>query len=70
MSKENVLNNITIEKEQQFCLVLGKLFLVKGGMKEATKHCHKAINRRSGSAALNQKSQDRILDARSMLQRG
>ena len=58
--------DISAEEEQQCCMILGELFLQKGDVKEAAKHYHKAINRGSGSPALNQQAQDRLFDIRQM----
>lgn len=59
--------NITVEEEQQCCIVLGELFLAKGDFNEAIKHLHKAINRNSGSHTLNRQAQDRIQDIKNMV---
>jgi len=59
--------DISPEEEQQCCIVLAELYIIKGDLKEAAAHFHKAIKRGSGSAVLNQQARDRIQDLKTML---
>ncbi|MCR4435668.1 MAG: DUF2225 domain-containing protein [Clostridiales bacterium] len=56
--------NISAEQEQQYYLILGELFLLKGDEKEAQKHFYSAIKRNSGSQLLNQQAQDRLQEVK------
>ena len=57
--------DISLEEEQQCCLIMGELFLRKGDEKKAIECFHKSINRKGGVVLLNQQAQDRIIEIRS-----
>lgn len=56
--------DISTQDEQQLCIIIGELLLLKGDVKEAVKHFYKAINNKSGVPKLNQQAQDRIQDVK------
>lgn len=56
--------SLPTEQEQQICLILGELFLLKGQENEALKHFYSAIKRSGGKEMLNNQAQDRIYEVK------
>ncbi|HYE81565.1 MAG TPA: DUF2225 domain-containing protein [Clostridia bacterium] len=53
-------SKMSVEQDQQCCLILGELYLRKNNKQEAIRHYHSAIRRSGGSSAYNKQAQDRI----------
>jgi uncharacterized protein (DUF2225 family)/CRP-like cAMP-binding protein len=56
----NSQTKLSAEQDQQCCLILGELYLLKDNRQEAVRHYHSAIRRSDGSTAYNKQAQDRI----------
>ena len=54
------LTRLTDEQDQQCCLILGELYLLKNDRNQAVKLFHSAIRRGGGNALYNKQAQDRI----------
>ena len=54
------LTRLTDEQDQQCCLILGELYLLKNDRNQAVKQFHSAIRRGGGNALYNKQAQDRI----------